>query len=39
MDIGFLMDLLITQANMRARVNKPQKLKVRKATQADFDAL
>lgn len=39
MDIGFLMDLLITQANMQARVNKPQKPKVRKATQADFDAL
>lgn len=39
MDPGYLMDLLTAQANLNRRVREQEKKpKVRKATQADFDA-
>lgn len=39
MDPGYLVDLLTAQANMNKRAREAEKKpKVRKATQADFDA-
>lgn len=41
LDIGYLMDLLITQSNASGKSSetKKKKPKIRKATQADFDAM
>ncbi|MEY8256379.1 hypothetical protein AAK706_01450 [Erysipelotrichaceae bacterium 66-17] len=40
LDIGYLMDLLIEQSNSISQAKKAQERpRIRKATQADFDAM
>lgn len=39
MDISYLLDLLTTQVNLSKTPKKEKKVKIRKATQADFDLL